>query len=83
MSNLIEETIDIELRDLTFQVEVAYLPGSDSSDPRDEFEGAIVSYDVIEVYYDQGYAEFPPDTVNWLSEQHDDEILEELQEILL
>lgn len=83
MSNLIEETISIELRDLTFQVEVSYLPSNNATDPRDNFEGAIISYDLIEVYYDQGYAEFPPDTVNWLAEQHDDEILKELQEILL
>ena len=83
MSNVIEETVHIELRDLTFEVEVAYIPGNYSIDPQDSFEGAIMSYDLLEVYYDQGYAEFPPDTVNWLAKQHDDEILEELKEILL
>ena len=83
MRDIIEDTVSVELRDLTFEVEVAYLPTIDPIDPRDYVWGEIVSDRVIEVYYDQGYAEFPPETVKWLAEQHADEVLEELQELLL
>ena len=83
MRDIIEDTVSVELRDLTFEVEVAYLPTIDPIDPQGYVWGEIVSDRVIEVYYDQGYAEFPPETVKWLAEQHADEVLEELQELLL
>ena len=83
MRDIIEDTITVELRDLIFEVEVAYLPTIDPIDPQDYVWGEIVSDRVIEVYYDQGYAEFPQETVKWLAEQHADEILEEIKEVLL
>lgn len=83
MSNRIEETVQVELRDLVFEVEVAYLPGNNSMDPRDYEEGELVSDRVVAVLYDQGYAEFPQETVKWLAKEHADEIEEELKEMLL
>lgn len=83
MSNIIEDTVYVELRDLTFEVEVVYIPGNNPIDPQDYEEGKLISDRVTEVLYDQGYAEFPQETVKWLAEQHGDEILKELQEILL
>ena len=83
MSNMIEDTVYVELRDLTFEVEVVYIPGNNAIDPRDYEEGELVSDRVVAVLYDQGYAEFPQETVKWLTEQHFDEIEEELKEILL
>ena len=83
MSNVIEDTVYVELRDLTFEVEVVYIPGNNSIDPRDYEEGQLNHYEVVEVLYDQGYAQFPQETVKWLAKEHADEIEEELKEMLL
>lgn len=80
----IKETTEcFEIRGLTFEVEIAYIPSKESIDPRDYEEGELVSDRVIAVWYDEGYAEFPPDTVKWLAEQHADEIENEIIGLIL
>lgn len=80
----IKETTEcFEIRGLTFEVEVSYLPSNNATDPRDYEEGELVSDRVIAVWYDEGYAEFPPDTVKWLAEQHADEIENEIIGLIL
>jgi hypothetical protein len=70
--------ITIEALGLSWSIEVHIVKRNDSSDPQINEDSFIEIWELIDVFYNDGWLPFPPDTVEFLLSEH----YEELNEIV-
>lgn len=68
--------ITIEALGLTWSIDVHIVKGNDSSDPQISEHTYVDSWDLVEVFYNNGWLSFPPSTVEFLLSEHHEELNE-------
>jgi hypothetical protein len=72
------KNITIEALGLTWSIQVHIVRCNDSSDPQISEHSHVHIWELIDVFYNNGWLSFPPDTVEFLLSEH----CEELNEIV-
>lgn len=70
------KTITIEAMGLSWFIALYVVKGNDSSDPQISEHTYIDSWDLVEVFYNDGWLTFPPSTLEFLLSEHYDELNE-------
>jgi hypothetical protein len=68
--------ITIEALGLSWSIEVHIVKCNDSSDPQISEHSYIQMWELIDVFYNNGWLSFPADTVEFLLSEHCDELNE-------
>jgi hypothetical protein len=68
--------ITIEALGLSWSIEVHIVRCNDSNDPQISEHSYIQMWEVIDVFYNNGWLSFPTDTVEFLLSEHCDELNE-------
>ena len=66
--------ITIEALGLSWSIEIHIVKCNDSSDPQVSEHSYIDSWDLVDVFYNDGWLAFPKDTVDFLLSEHYNEL---------
>ena len=66
--------ITIEALGLSWSIQIHVVNGNNSSDPQIAEHTYIDSWDLVEVFYNDGWLSFPADTVEFLLSEHYNEL---------
>ena len=68
------KTITIEAMGLSWSIDIHIVKCNDSNDPQVSEHSFIESWQLIDVFYNDGWLSFPDDTVEFLLSEHYEEL---------
>ena len=68
------KNITIEALGLSWSIDIHIVKCNDSNDPQIAEHTYIDSWDLVEVFYNDGWSSFPTDTVEFLLSEHYNEL---------